>query len=204
MMTRPPSRLWRTLLFVAVTAATPLFLLDSVRLRAQSFEHTPFVETVPSAEGDAVMVRHATANGITADISVSTTDGGWNQGIRTDGWPHHELVHLYLQSTDSNAVFAYDLLLEPVAGTHQIRGTFSPQSPEVFAEEKHDARLVPLPPGELAPILVDEGGTLAITMFADAEKRLKITQYLHLRLSTAKEQAALSFPVTQSSCRRVR
>ncbi|MDE1177062.1 MAG: hypothetical protein PW789_10720 [Edaphobacter sp.] len=190
-------------MFVLASGFWACVFPGSALLAAQSYEHTPLYQKVASPATDAVMIRHASANGVTMDISVASDEAGWSEGLRTDGSPQHQTLHLYIEATESDATFAYDLDVEPVEGTRKIRCTFKRQNADQFSEFKHASQTVPLN-GDLAPVLVDDGSTLAISMFADRDKKQKIVQYLHIRLSSAKETAWTTVPVMGQSCVRVR
>jgi len=202
-MIRPLLRLCSHLCVSAASIAAIVLGLYPQQIAAQSFEHAPFYQKTAIPPDDALLVRHATANGVKMDISVASNDTGWEQGVRTDGSPKREMVHLYIQPTDSGATFAYDLLVEPIAATHKVRCTFIRQSSEQFSEYKQATQTIPLPQ-DLAPVIIDDGGTLAISLFADRDKKQRLTQYLHFTITTTNQQAWATIPVINQSCVRIR
>jgi hypothetical protein len=51
--------------------------------------------------------------------------GPWDEGMKVDGVQSRQVVHWYLQDNHYGVYFGYDLVLEPVPGSSQIKCTFS-------------------------------------------------------------------------------
>lgn len=161
----------------------------------QSYADSPFyqpVSAIPSgARADGYVHGSLHANSVTIDLSewepASSPDfdriRGWSTAADTDGNPSAEVFHFYTQYDPMNPVvrFGYDLRVEPVAGTDEIRCTFSaPTAPHGWDWHSNpDVRPVALP-ADLTPVVVHSGGVLAIRTLPLGPGRIVVTHYLRL------------------------
>ena len=137
-------------------------------ISAQTYEYSPFYQKVAAPPVGAFHRWTPRANGVIVNIRMTNVGGVWNEGMRVDGPKGQEVIHLFLDETRSSVSFAYDLLVEPIAGTQQVRCTFKPQSAEAFPPGAHQS--FPQAPlsGLLDPLIVNDGDTIAISMIPDS------------------------------------
>jgi hypothetical protein len=162
---------------------------------SQSYADSPFykiVSAVPStarAEGQNIST---TANGIAIDVSM-LEPAPFTPRL-TNAWadrstPEH-IFHYFRQYDELNAVFGYDLRVEPIQGTNQIRCTFSAlsdpieQPPNKFQRlglglRKKDIPVVALP-GDLSPFVIKSGDAISITTLPRGPGKIAVVQYLRL------------------------
>ena len=174
----------------------------------QSYANSPFYQTT-SAVPSAAHVEgwsHGSikANGIVIDLSefVPSTSPDFDE-IR--GWSVHSWVdkkkpdhtfHYYLQYDPLNVIFGYDLRVEPVKGTDEIKCTFSALTdPEELPESgwlrNKDTPLVALR-GDLSPFVIRSGSGIAIKTLPLGKGRIPVTHYLRLtRTDLTSESAQL-------------
>ena len=91
--------------------------------------------------------------------------------------------HYFLQYDQLNVVSGYDLLVEPVQDTDEIRCTFSALTdPDELAEtawrRNKDVPVVPLP-ADLTPLVI-KSGAIAITTLPLGEGNIAVVHYLRL------------------------
>jgi hypothetical protein len=112
----------------------------------------------------------------------------------TNAWadrstPEHTF-HYFRQYDELNAVFGYDLRVEPIQGTDQIRCTFTALSdpidepPNEFQRlglglRKKNISVVALP-GDLSPFVIKSGDAISITTLPLGPSKIAVVQYLRL------------------------
>lgn len=164
----------------------------------QSYSDSPFykkVATVPStAHVEGWSHGSIKANGIVIDLSESvpwlSPDIDQIRGRSVHSWidktePDHTF-HYFLQYDQLNVVFGYDLRVEPVKETDEIRCTFSALTdpdelsnfPSAWTRDK-GFPVVALP-GDLSPFVIKSGGVIAITTLPLGEGRIPVVHYLRL------------------------
>jgi len=130
------------------------------------------------------------ANGVTIDLSQWTPESspdfdriaGWSGDADVDGSKPAQVFHHYTQYDHMNpvVVFGYDLLVQPVEGTDQIRCTFSALTD--FAGGRHrnkEIAPVALPP-DLTPVVIHSGDVLAITYLPLGPGKIASVHYIRL------------------------
>ena len=163
----------------------PLFLLLPLTLQAQSYEYPGLYKQVSAPPPDARTTQHLTPNGVDLEALATSQGAIWNEEVRLDKSGTLQVIHYYLNETQHNVAFAYDLLVEPLAD-QKIRITFSSQSPNAFADRQHTSHTVELPSS--APVTLANGSTLAIKMLPGPDPHQKIVQYLRVYLQTQRAQ----------------
>ena len=144
------------------------------------------------------------------DLSESVPSSSWRldfdeiRGWSLDSWvdkktPEHTF-HYYLQYDQLNVIFGYDLRVEPVQGTDQIRCTFSALTDPDELPERVWPRNKGLPVVALSrdpsPFVIRSGTVIAITTLPLGRGRIPVTHYLRL----ARTDLALDSDAAQSSC----
>jgi hypothetical protein len=103
--------------------------------------------------------------------------------------PEH-IFHYFRQYDKLNAVFGYDLHVEPIQGTDRIRCTFTALSDPVdeppnnlqklgLGFRKKDIPVVALP-GNLSPFEIKSGDAISITTLPRGPGKIAVVQYLRL------------------------
>ncbi|WP_263366328.1 hypothetical protein [Edaphobacter bradus] len=161
------------LLFVALP-------LISAAVRAQSYEHSPIYQKIAAPPAGAIDRWHPTANDVTVNITMTNVGSIWNEAMHVDGSNGQEIIHLIIEETKNNIAFAYDLLVQPIEGSQQVRCTFKPQAPDTFPQSMKFPHM-PIS-DSLEPVVIDNGGTIAISMIPDPDKKQKLVQYLQMQL----------------------
>ena len=170
----------------------------------QSYAHSPSILTalpaplsrllygstsaIPStahAEGWSRLIK---ANGVVIDLfeseALSSPEFDEIEGWSVHSWvdrnrPGH-VFHYFIQYDRLNVVFGYDLLVEPVQGTDEIRCTFSALTdPEINWHRDKDIPVVVFPT-DLAPLVMKSGDTIAITTLPLGQGRIPVIHYLRL------------------------
>jgi hypothetical protein len=132
------------------------------------------------------------ANGVMIDLSVSepspSQDSDELHGGLIDSWvdrnkPGH-VFHYFRQYNQLNVVFGYDLLVEPVQGTDEIRCTFSAltdpdELPENAWRRDKDVPVVALS-ADLTPVVIKSGDAIAFTMLPLGPGKVAVVHYLRL------------------------
>jgi hypothetical protein len=163
---------------------------------SQGYADSPFYKIVSAIPSTAHAVGaenlRTRANGIVIDVSM-LEPAPFTPRL-TNAWadtstPEH-IFHYFRQYDELNAVFGYDLRLEPVQGTDQIRCTFTSLSdpiddpPNKFQRlglglRKKDTPVVALP-GDLSPFVIKSGDAISITTRPLGPGKVAVVQYLRL------------------------
>lgn len=141
------------------------------------------------------------ANGIVIDLSAWVPESspgfdriaGWSVAADVDGSKPAQVFHYYTQYDHMNpvVVFGYDLLVEPVKGTDQIRCTFSALTDPAWDwHRKKDISPVAFPTG-LTTVVIHSGDVLAIKTLPLGLGKIAPVHYLRL---TRADQTADSTP----------
>ncbi len=162
----------------------------------QSYAGSPFYRPISAIPETAHVEgwEHGTtkANGVVIDLSVSepspSQDSNELHGGSIHSWvdrnkPGH-VFHYFRQYDQLNVVFGYDLLVEPVPGTDEIRCTFSvltdpSELPENSWRRDKYIPVVPLP-GDLTPVVIKSGDAIAFTMLPLGEGKVAVVHYIRL------------------------
>lgn len=158
----------------------------------QTYADSPFyrpISAVPStAHVEGWEPGTTKVNGILIDLfeSVPWSSPDFNE---ISGWSDHSwgdrhrpdhIFHYFLQYDRLNVVFGYDLRVEPIQGTDEIRCTFSALTdPEVDWHRDKDIPVVSLPP-DLTPLVIKSGGAISITTLPLGQGRIAAVHYLRL------------------------
>ena len=162
---------------------------------SQSYEF-PFyriVSAVPSTAGaDGQENLRTSANGIVIDVSM-LEPAPFTPRL-TNAWadrstPEH-IFHYFRQYDELNAVFGYDLRVEPIQGTDQIRCIFTALSDPIDEPPNKFERLglglrkksipVVVLPGNLSPFVIKSGDAISITTLPLGPGKIAVVQYLRL------------------------
>ncbi|HEY2467639.1 MAG TPA: hypothetical protein VGI45_07340 [Terracidiphilus sp.] len=175
------------------------FLVFSLALplcgHGQSYADSPFYKPVPaipsSAHDEYMHHGNIKANGIVIDLS----ENDWRRSVSLEspefdeiGYSQKEadvdrngpaqVFHFYIQYSNLNVTFAYDLLAQP-EGTDKIKCTFS-----AFTDTTHGAFRKDLPilalPGDLTPFVIKSGDAIAIKTLPLPEGKVEVIHYLRL------------------------
>ena len=161
---------------------------------SQGYADSPFykiVSAVPSTARDLGRAPGGLANGIVIDISIDPAPSG---ARFINAWvdrstPEH-ILHYFRQYDELNAVFGYDLRVEPIQGTDQIRCTFTALSDPIDEPPNKFQRLglglrkkyIPVValPGDLSPFVIKSGDAISITTLPLGPGKIAVVQYLRL------------------------
>jgi hypothetical protein len=175
----------------------PILLLSFVlplSAHCQTYS-SPFYQTVsgiPStAYADGYCHGCIHANGVTIDLSrwepESSPDfariAGWSVATDVDGSKGRQILHYYTQYDHMNpvVVFGYDLLVQPVEGTDQIRCTFSPVTDPTGDWWRRNKEIAPVAlPNDLTPVVIHSGDVLAIKTLPLGPGKIAAVHYLRL------------------------
>ena len=163
---------------------------------SQGYADSPFykrVSAVPSTARDVgrenIRIR---ANGIAIDVSM--LEPAPSTPRLTNAWadrstPEH-IFHYFRQYDELDAVFGYDLRVEPIQDTDQIRCTFTALSdpidepPNKFQRLGLGLRKKSIPvvalPGDLSPFVIKSGDAISITTLPLGPGKIVVVQYLRL------------------------
>lgn len=174
------------------------FLLLAVALPlsgyCQTYADSPFyqpVSNIPSAAHvDGYEHGSMRANGVVIDLSEwvpeSSPDldrifsGGGSEGADVDGNKPVQKFHFYIQHDGLHVVFGYDLLVQPIEGTDQIRCTFSALTDPSW-DWHRDKEIAPVAlPADLTAVVVHSGDVLAIRMLPLGPGRIADIHYLRM------------------------
>ena len=160
---------------------------------SQGYADSPFYKTVSAVPSTARALGRAPggmANGIVIEISMLELGPFTPRFI--SAWvdkstPEH-ILHYFHQYDESNAVFGYDLRVEPIQGTDQIRCTFTALTdpidvpPDKFQELFLRNKNIPVValPGDLSPFVIKSGDAISITTLPRGPGKLAVVQYLRL------------------------
>jgi hypothetical protein len=159
---------------------------------SQGYAGSPFykiVSAVPSTARALGRAPGGIANGIVIDISMLEPAPLAPRSI--SAWvdrstPEH-IFHYFRQYDRSNAVFGYDLRVEPIQGADQIRCTFTTLTDPIdeppdkwgLGLRKKDIPLVALP-GDLSPFVIKSGDAISITTLPLGPGKIAVVDYLRL------------------------
>jgi len=175
--------------FLLLTLAFPL------SGSCQNYADSPFyqrVSSIPStARADGYAHGSIQANGVIIDLSESVPESspdfdrirGWSAAADVDGSKPAEVFHFYTQYDHMNPVirYGYDLRAEPVAGTDEIRCTFSaPTDPRGWNWNPNKGITAVALPADLTPVVVHSGEVLAIRTLPLGPGRIVAVHYLRL------------------------
>jgi hypothetical protein len=162
----------------------------------QSYADAPFyrpISFVPStARVEGWQHGGIKANGVVIDLSMSVPSSspdfdeirGWNINSWVDKKNPAHTFHYYFQYNQLNVVFAYDLHVEPVPGTDEIRCTFTaltdPDELPRMAWDRDKSLPVVALPGDLTPFVIKSGGVIAITTLPLGPGKIAVDHYLRL------------------------
>ena len=163
---------------------------------SQGYADSPFykrVAIVPSSAGvEGWQHGSIKANGVVIDLSMTINTSspdfdqirGWNINSWVDKKNPNHTFHYYFQYNQLNVVFAYDLLVEPIPNTNEIRCTFSAftdheQAPSTAWTRDKSFPVVELR-GELTPFVVKSGDAIAITTLPLGPGKIAVDHYLRL------------------------
>jgi hypothetical protein len=157
-------------------------------LLGQEYENSPFYKKGDSAPASAVHRWTAHANGLTATISVlfpSPEFAPSNESMKVDGPEGKQKIHWYIEDLHSHVYFGYDLLLETVPGTQQIKCTFRPLTISAWSPSTWLDQTLPTPPipEGTTPLLIEDGETFNVSMLPESEHKYKIVEYVHIENS---------------------
>ena len=163
---------------------------------SQVYSDSPFykiVSAVPLAARAAGNENIRTgANGITIDVSM-LEPAPFTPRL-TDAWadrstPEH-IFHYFRQYDELNAVFGYDLRVEPIKGTDQIRCTFTALSDPKDEPLNSFQRLgmgfrnknIPVVAlsGDVSPFVIKSGDAISIATLPLGSGKIAVVQYLRL------------------------
>lgn len=180
------SEVYMLKLCVILSLAFPLYC------QAQSYADSPFyrpVAAIPtSAHVEGWSHGSIRANGVVIDLSESVPFSspdfdrirGWSDRSHVDRNTPAHVFHYLLQYDNLNVAFGYDLLVEPIQGTDEIRCTFEPLTdPEVDWHRNKSIPLVALP-ADQKPVVIKSGGAIAITTLPLGKGKLAVVHYLRL------------------------
>ena len=171
-------------------------LLLSLALPLSGYSQTydaPSYQPVPgipaTAHVDTYEHGSMRANGVVIDLSAwepaSSPDderiGGWSEAADVDGVEPAQRFHFYVEYNGPHAVFGYDLLVQPIEGTDQIRCTFSALTDPSSWNWRRNKEITPVAlPAGLAPVIVHSGDVIAIRMLPLGQGRMVDIHYLRL------------------------
>jgi hypothetical protein len=163
-------------LMVALLAAPHLLI-------AQEWENSPIYKKGDPAPASSLHRWTTQANGLTVTIRMDHFQyGPWDEGMMVDGPRGHQVIHWFMADRYQHVLFGYDLLLEAIPDTNQVRCTVRPLTVTAWAP---DARpdttvLTPVVPAESQPLILEDGETFNVGMIHDPEKAHKMLQYVRV------------------------
>ena len=162
----------------------------------QSYADAPFYRPISAVPSTAFVEGWAhgsiKANGVVIDLSMSNSSSspnfdeirGWNINSWVDKKNPAHTFHYYFQYNQLKVVFAYDLLVEPIPGTDEIRCTFGaltdPDELPRMAWTRDKSFPVVALPGDLTPFVVKSGGVIAFTTLPLGPGKIAVDHYLRL------------------------
>jgi hypothetical protein len=161
----------------------------------QTYADSPFYQPVSAIPATARVDGYAhgsiRANGVMIDLWASAPRSspdfdqirGWSTAADVDGPKSAEVFHFYTQYDHMNPVvlFGYDLRAEPVAGTDEIRCTFSAPTDPTGWDWHRNKQIRPVAfPADLTPIVIHSGEVLAIRTLPLGSGRIAAIHYLRL------------------------
>jgi peroxiredoxin len=180
----------RNRFLLMLSLAIPLYA------HCQSYADSPFYKKasgVPStAHVEGWSHGSIKANGIVIDLSESVPSSspdfdeirGWSVKSWVDRNKPSHIFHFYIQYDPLNVIFGYDLRVESVQGTDEIKCTFSaltdPEELSEMAWPRNRGIPVVALSADLTPVVVKSGGVIAITTLPLGEGRIPVSHYLRL------------------------
>jgi hypothetical protein len=173
-------------LFLAFTLTIPL--CGHCQSYADSTFYRPASAIPSTAHVEGWSHGSIKANDIVIDLSESVPSSspnfdeirGWSLEQRVDGNKPAQIFHFYIQYDHLDIVFGYDLLVEPVEGTDEIRCTFSSLTdPDTAWHRNKDVAPVALPV-DLIPIAIKSGDAISITTLPLGQGKIAAIHYLRL------------------------
>lgn len=174
---------------------------------SQIYADSPIYKRVSAVPSTAVALGRAPggiANGIAIDISM-LEPAPFTPRLTT-AWvdrstPEH-VFHYFRQYDELNAVFGYDLRVEPIKDTDQIRCTFTaftdPKDapPNKFQRvglglRKKDIPVVALR-GDMSPFVIKSGDAISITTLPLGPGKEPVIQYLRLTRTDLSHESGTS------------
>jgi hypothetical protein len=149
------------------------------------------VSAVPSTARALGRAPGGKANGIVIDISMlePAPFTPWLTSAWVDRSTPEHILHYFRQYDRLNAVFGYDLRVEPIQGTDQISCTFTTLTDPIDEPpdklwgnnvlRKKDIPVVALP-GDLSPFVIKSGDAISITTLPLGPGKTAVVQYLRL------------------------
>lgn len=144
----------------------------------------------PAVGGENIRTR---ANGIVIDVSM--LEPALFTPRLTNAWadrgtPEH-IFHYFRQYDELNAAFGYDLRVEPIQGTDQIRCTFTALSDPIDAPPPNKferlglglrKKYIPVValPGDLSPFVIKSGDAISFSTLPLGPGKIAVVQYLCL------------------------
>jgi len=173
----------------------------------QSYADSPFYKPVfdiPSrAHVEGWQHGSIKANGVVIDLSEFVPSSspdfdeirGWSVGSWVDRNNPAHTFHFYIQYDHMNpvVVFGYDLLVEPVKGTDQIKCTFSALTDPENRLTLRNKDIVPVAlSADLSPVVIKSGDAISITTLPLGQGKIASVHYLRLtRTDVTPESAQL-------------
>jgi hypothetical protein len=164
--------------------------------QCQTYADSPFYRTTTAVPTTAHVEgwEHGSikANGVVIDLSESVPWSspdfdeirGWSVRSWVDKNKPAHTFHYVLHYDQLNVAFGYDLLVEPVKGTDEIRCTFSAltdpdELPEMAWPRIKDIAVVALP-ADLTPVVIKSGDAISITTLPLGLGKIAPVHYLRL------------------------
>ena len=161
----------------------------------QSYADSPFYKPIsaipPTAHVEGWSHGSTKANGVAIDLSESVASSspnfdeirGWSVRSWVDRKSPDHIFHYLLQYDQLNLAFGYDLLVEPVKGTDEIKCTFKALTdPEVDWHRDEAMPVVPLTT-DLTPLVIKSGSAISITTLPLGAGKIAVIHYLLLTRS---------------------
>ncbi len=161
----------------------------------QSYADSPIYKATSTVPATAYVEgwQHGSikANGVVIDLSAYVPSSspdldkirGWSVGSWVDRKNPAHTFHFYLQYDSMNpiVVFGYDLLVEPVKGTDQIKCTFSALTDPEHGLPGRNKDIAPVAlSADLSPILIKSGDAISITTLPLGPGKIAHVHYLRL------------------------
>lgn len=138
------------------------------------------------------------ANGMTIDLSESQSElkieeiRDWNLQQKVDGAKPAQVFHFYIQYNRLGVTFGYNLLMQQVEGTDNIKCSFSQLTDLPFPGGNRDRSIVPVAlPADLSPLVIGSGHAIAISTYPVGEDKPAVVHYIRLtRMDAAQGEGA--------------
>jgi hypothetical protein len=161
----------------------------------QSYADSPFYRTTSAVPSTAHVEGYAhgsiKANGVVIDLSESVPSSspdfdrirGWSVGSYVDSNSSVQALHFYIQYDHISPanVFGYDLLVEPVKGTDNIKCTFRALTDPENRLTHRNKDIAPVPlSADLSPVVIKSGDAISITTLPLGQGKIASAHYLRL------------------------